>query len=125
MIILRTPIKLKLLKLRLKYSKKLIKCVTDIENRIIIVDCDIHLDGEDILGDMGSKSQYIWGFDYVVQEQELEYIAMINYKTIFGNRSEEIQDKILKDKIRLLVSDLICIFVVGFSYKLNDQSIIF
>jgi Protein of unknown function (DUF5674) len=107
MIILKTPIKLKLLKLRLKYSKKLIKCVADIENRLLIVDCDIHLDGEDTLCDMGSKSQYIWGFDYVVDEQELEYIAMINYKTVFGNRSEEIQDPILKDKIRLLVSDLI------------------
>jgi hypothetical protein len=107
MIILKTPIKLKLLKLRLKYSKKLIKCVADIENRLLIVDCDIHLDGEDTLCDMGSKSQYIWGFDYVVDEQELEYIAMINYKTAFGNRSEEIQDPILRDKIRLLVSDLI------------------
>jgi Protein of unknown function (DUF5674) len=107
MILLKTPIKLKLLKLRLKYSKKLIKCVADIEHRIIIADCDIHLDGEDWLCDLGSKTQFIWGFYYNVEEQELEYDAMTNFKTMYGNRSETIQDPILKDKIRLLVSDLI------------------
>ncbi len=107
MIILRTPIKLKLLKLRLKYSKKLIKCVADIEHRLLVVDCDLHLDGEDWLCDMGSQSQFIWGFYYNVDELELEYDAMTNFKSLYGNRSETITDPILKDKIRLLVSDLI------------------
>lgn len=106
MFLMRTPMKLKLFKLRLKYSKNLVKCVADIQNRIIIADCNLHLDGEDWLCDMGSESRYIWGFYYNIREQELEYEAMTNFKSNYGNRSEVIQDPILRDKIRLLVSDL-------------------
>ncbi len=107
MIEIRKPTKIKQIIKLIGSKPETLKAVCDLENRILILNPDLHIDAEDYLNEIGSKSKHIWGFYVILEEHEIEFDAMINFKPMYNNFSEVIADEILKDKIRMLVTDLL------------------
>ncbi|MGL4759726.1 MAG: DUF5674 family protein [Patescibacteria group bacterium] len=107
MLILNKKTKLKQLLSEIKINKSCIKSVIDIENRIVVMDLDLHIDGEDFLMDLGSSNENIWGFYYFPEEDKIEYYAMINFKPLQNNNSEDILNKEIIDKIKMCLTDYI------------------
>lgn len=85
----------------------MIKAVADLGRGIIAVGGEWHADAEAILLDDGSQQQDLWGFNILFGEGghwELEYNSLINIRPTAGNRSMDVQDPVLREKIRVLVA---------------------
>jgi Protein of unknown function (DUF5674) len=107
MIIVKEPTKIKKILKSIQGDKNAIKAVCDLENRILILDPFLHIDAEDYLHEIGSKPQFVWGFYILPNEHEIEFLSMINFKPLYGNKGELITNETLKDKIRMLVTDFL------------------
>ena len=82
-----------------------IKTVTDVENNIMAVGGEYHIDCEEVLIKQGSKLENLYGGGYRVDTKEVEYMAMSNFKPTLGKTSYEIMDKDIRDKIYKLTMD--------------------
>ena len=85
----------------------LIKAVVDIENKLLVVNIEMHVDGEQFLLENGSKQKDIWGINLYPEKfgtnEFIEFDSMINIRPSQNNISRNIEDK----KIRQLILDLI------------------
>src|SRR3989344_2311841 len=84
----------------------MIKGVVDIEQEILAMGGEYHIDANMILIKNGSKQQNIWGFNWYLdkpQNERIEYISLINIRPAQGNRSMEIQDASLRDAIKTII----------------------
>lgn len=80
MIILQKKIKLEdLATIESKmFFEKMIKCVVDIDKKIIAVNAGMHSDLERLLLDDGSKQQSLYGINIVLDNGDIEFDSMIN-----------------------------------------------
>lgn len=88
----------------------MLKGVVDINQKIIALGGELHADAEEMLLQNDSIQKYLWGFNIYPDksnEERLEYTSFINIRPSQGNRSLEIQDQELKNKIRKIVDSLI------------------
>lgn len=69
-----------------------VKVTADLENKKIVVGCELHADGEKILLERGGKGDNIWGggVDFVIKE--VTTTAMLNLRPRLNNDSMEILD---------------------------------
>ncbi len=85
----------------------LIKAVVDIENKLLVVNIEMHVDGEQFLLENGSIQKDIWGINLYPEKfgtnEFVEFDSMINIRPSQNNISRNIEDK----KIRQLILDLI------------------
>lgn len=110
--IIKKPInKKELIVLAKEQFGNLVKLVIDIEQEIMAVGGELHADEEVVLIEQeDSKRENTWGVNLYLEklEQEwLEFDSMINIKPSFGNRSREIEDLEIKEKIRNIVKKLV------------------
>jgi hypothetical protein len=90
----------------------MIKIVVDVKKEIIGADAELHADLEQILIEQGSRQEDLWGANiYPLEEKTspdfLEYRAMINIRPAFGNRSMELTDLAIRDRIHEIVHRLL------------------
>lgn len=88
----------------------MIKFVVDVEKEIIVLGGELHSDAEQVLLENRSKQKNLWGGNiYPDQKSEfqLEYESLINIRPSQNNRSMEIQDEALKNKIKNIIEKLI------------------
>ncbi len=88
----------------------MVKGVVDVTQGIVALGGELHADAEEILLDQGCKQEDLWGFNiYPAKSRNewLEYTSMINIRPRQGNRSREVQDGVLRDKIKGIVEGLI------------------
>jgi hypothetical protein len=89
----------------------LVKAVVDIGQEIMAVGAELHADEEVILMESeGSKREECWGVNIYPQRSEREWIefdSMINLKPHFGNRSRDVENPEIKERIRTIVRKLI------------------
>lgn len=101
--ILRTKIEpAELQRLARAFFGDMVKYVVDVERRIVAVGGELHADGEQLLLELGSRQEDLWGANYYPgrgPEDCIEYTALINIRPAAGNRGMEIMD----DKIRAVV----------------------
>ena len=87
------------------------KAVVDIEKGIMAVGGELHSDAEIALVEReGSVRQNTWGINLYPgksQEEWIEFDSMINLKPSFGNRSRDIENAEIKEKIRYIINKLI------------------
>lgn len=86
------------------------KAVVDIERGVMAVGGEMHVDGEALLIKDGSKQQDIWGINIYPdrgQDKWIEYSSLINIRPSAGNRSMEIEDLDVRDKIKQIVENII------------------
>jgi len=87
-----------------------LKAVVDIEKEIMALGGEFHSDAKDLLLKQGSEQESLWGIDIYPEKSKdkwLEFNSLINIRPSIGNRSMEIQDNKIKDKIRQIIDNLV------------------
>lgn len=89
----------------------LVKAAIDIELEIMAVGGEFHMDEQTALfEEKGSKQQNVWGINIYPDDTEkgfIEFDSMINLKPNQGNRTRNIQDPVIREKIISIVKKLI------------------
>ena len=91
-------------------TSDILKIVVDIKRNILAVDAEMHADLEELLLENGSNQEDLWGanlFPERVDNSYIEYTSFINIKPAQGNRSMEVQDENIKDRISEIINQLI------------------
>lgn len=77
-----------------------IKTVIDVENNILAVGGEFHIDCEEALLAQGSKQENLYGGGYRISNGEVEYFAMSNYKPHQNRFTYEITDQEIRNKLK-------------------------
>jgi len=90
--------------------KDMVKFVVDVDRKTAAVGGELHVDAEEMLLENGSRQSALWGGNYFPGRGEGEcvvYNSMINIRPAAGNRSLDVQDPVLRQRIREVVFALI------------------
>ena len=79
----------------------------DIERGILAGGGELHADCEAVLLQNGGKQVDIWGADWYPLTQEVGYESLINIRPRQNNRSMEIQDPMIRDRVAQIVQRLL------------------
>lgn len=89
----------------------LVKAAVDIEQEIMAVGGELHMDEEVLLiEEERSRQENIWGINLYPGKSGddfIEFDSMINLKPAFGNRSRGVDDPDIREKIKAVVAKLI------------------
>lgn len=91
----------------LKIFGNMVKVVVDIKKGIIGIGGELHADAEALLLKTGSKQQDLWGANVFPDENKIEYTALINIRPSLNNRSMEIQNKKIRQKVEKIIRKLV------------------
>lgn len=102
----------------LEYIKRLsdilygdmIKAVADVDRGLIAVDAELHSDLESFLLQDGSDQSALWGFNIYPEaegEDFIEFNSLINIRPRQGNRSHDVEDSAVREKIKSIVKQYI------------------
>jgi hypothetical protein len=92
-------------------SAYLVKAVFDVQKEIMVVDLEMHADGEcSLMEEYGSAVDNLWGV--VIHPDQcgksrIEFNAMINMRPSWGNRSRFIEVQETREKIKVIANKLI------------------
>ena len=84
----------------------MIKGVVDVEQELLALDAELHSDLEGMLLREGSQQEALWGINlYPEAEDEdfLEFDSLINIRPRQGNRSRDVENEEIREKIRAIV----------------------
>lgn len=84
-----------------------IKVAVDIRQGILAGGGILHADCEAALLEAGCRQEDIWGADWIPDEREVKFEALINIRPRQGNRSMVIQDPVTRGKVEKIVRDLL------------------
>jgi len=88
----------------------MVKAVVDVERGVMAIGGELHSDEEAALIEDGSAQEHLWGINLYPAEQGdgwLEFDSMINVRPSQGNRSRNVEDSALRDRIRRIVAGLV------------------
>lgn len=92
------------------YFEDMIKAVADIEKEIIAIGGNLHADEEKELLNNGSSQHNLWGYNIYFDVEEtdrIEFDSMINLRPVQGNRSRNVEDEKIREKIISITNRLI------------------
>ncbi len=88
-----------------------VKAVVDVARGIMAVGGELHADEEVALTENeGTAREHAWGINIYPKKPEHEWIefdSMVNLKPHFGNRSRDVENPEIREKIRAVVRKLI------------------
>ena len=89
----------------------LVKADVDIAKKIVIIDLEMHADGEAELLENGSKQVDLWSInlypDKFNSNDFIEFDSMINLKPRQNNRSRGVEDESVRDKIKSIIAGVV------------------
>jgi hypothetical protein len=88
----------------------MVKYVADVRRGVIAIGGEMHVDGEQLLLESGSRQDDLWGANYYPgrgREECIEYTSFINIRPSSGNRSMELVDPALRERVRTLTFALV------------------
>lgn len=88
----------------------MVKAVVDVERRVMAIGGELHSDEEAALIEDGSAQEHLWGINLYPAESDdawIEFDSMINVRPSQGNRSRDVEDGTLRDRIRQIVTVLV------------------
>lgn len=89
----------------------MVKAVVDIKQEIMAIGSELHADGETALMEkQGSKREHTWGINLYPEksgEELIEFNSMVNIKPSLNNRSRDIENQEIKQKIMAIISKLV------------------
>ena len=91
----------------LEELKTYIKLAVDVERNILAGGGEYHADCEEVLLEDGSRQEDIWGADWYPEHRKVEFGALINIRPRQGNRSMEIEDPKLRNRIETITRALL------------------
>lgn len=93
-----------------RFFEDMVKFVVDVERDVAAVGGELHADAEALLLEDGSRQQDLWGANYYpgrAPDNCIEYTSLINIRPAQGNRSMELEDQGLREKIQDMTFRLI------------------
>lgn len=93
-----------------RFFGDMVKLVVDVARCAVAVGGELHADAEAILLERGSLQSDLWGANYypgLGPDDCLEFTALINIRPSQGNRSMEVLDPAVRQRIAVIVRDLI------------------
>ena len=84
-----------------------IKLAVDIERGILAGGGALHADCESLLLEDGSKQENIWGADWNPRSQEVTFEALINIRPRQNNRSMDIADSTIRERVAQITQRLL------------------
>ena len=93
-----------------RFFEDMVKYVVDVERGVVAVGGELHADAEAVLLEGGSRQVDLWGANYYPgrgPEECIEYTSLINIRPAQGNRSMEIEDGGIRERVRDLTWSLI------------------
>lgn len=91
----------------LQSLKTYVKLAVDVRRGVIAGGGAMHADCEAELLEDGSQQEDTWGADWYPDLQEVKYESLINIRPRQNNRSMEIQDPALRERIAAIVRPLL------------------
>lgn len=88
-------------------SGEMIKVVVDAEKEILSIGCELHLDCAEQLAENGSSQANLWGANFYPVDGAIDFVSLINIRPAVNNRSMEIQDASLKQKVESVIRKLL------------------
>lgn len=89
----------------------LVKADVDIVKKIVIIDMELHADGEADLLDQGSKQSDLWGINLYPEhfgtEKFIEFDSMINMRPSQKNPSRTVLDKAIQAQIISIIGKVV------------------
>lgn len=94
-----------------KMYGSLVKADVDVARRVVIVDMEMHADGEAELLQSGSKQADLWGINlYPAKfgtDEFIEFDSMINLKPRQQNMTRGVEDPKIQEQIRAIISEVV------------------
>jgi hypothetical protein len=84
-----------------------LKLAVDVEAQILAGGGDLHSECEEVLLEQGSLQSNIWGANWYPRKQTLDYESLINIRARDHNRSMEVQNSLIREKIQKIVQNLL------------------
>ena len=111
MVILDKPItREELAKLAENFYGDMIKGVVDVDQELLALDAELHSDLEGLLLREGSQQETLWGINLYPEaddEDFLEFDSLINIRPRQGNRSRDVENEEIRERIRTIVNNFI------------------
>ena len=88
----------------------LVKVVVDIKKVIMVAGAELHSDEEALLLEQGSHQADLWGINLYPDktgEEFIEFDSMINVRPSQGNRSRDVVDPQVRQKITEIINVLV------------------
>ena len=89
----------------------LVKADVDVARGILLLDIEMHADGEAVLLERGSRQQDIWGINLYPEaygtDDFIEFDSIINIRPRQQNRSRGVEDPDIQARIRTIVNQAI------------------
>lgn len=86
------------------------KAVVDLEREMMAIGGELHADEEAYLLEHGSSQADVWGINLYPEQADdhwIEFDSMINIRPSQGNRSRDVENSKIRDRIRTVVRKLI------------------
>jgi hypothetical protein len=80
-----------------------IKVAVDVELGILAGGGAMHYECEEVLLEEGCQQNNIWGAGWYVDTQTVAYDSLINIRPNQGNRGIELEDTVLRNRIKTIV----------------------
>jgi len=94
-----------------KMFDNLVKAVVDIDKKIMVVDAEMHADEEQFLLEKDSRQKDLWGInlypDKFGQDDFIEFDSLINLRPSQNNRSRDVDNLKIRQKIIKIVNQLV------------------
>jgi len=93
-----------------EFYVEMVKGVADIEKNIIALGGEWHMDANEVLIKAESEQENLWGFNIYIdkpKKERLEYNSLINIRPKQGNKSMEIENEEIRNKIFKIVNNLV------------------
>lgn len=94
-----------------KMYGSLVKADVDVARMVVIVDMEMHADGEAELLQDGSKQQDLWGINLYPakfgSDEFIEFDSMINLKPRQNNMTRGVEDAAIQQQIRTIISGVV------------------
>ena len=84
-----------------------VKVVIDLKRKILAGGGKLHMDGEKLLLQDGSRQSDVWGAGIDFETGEVDFDSMINLRPGQGNSSREVLDKDVRNQIEILIRGLL------------------
>lgn len=84
-----------------------VKVVVDLKRKILAGGGKLHMDGEKLLLQDGSRQSDVWGAGIDFETGEVDFDSMINLRPGQGNSSREVLDKDVRSQIEILIRGLL------------------
>jgi len=89
-----------------EFYVSMIKGVVDTRLEIMAMGGEYHMDANNMLITNGSKQEDVWGFNWYFDkenDERIEYVSLINIRPAQGNMTMELEDDVLRDKIKIII----------------------